>query len=370
VEEYSREAILKRLNKLIARKKPDASREKIDSLTGKIKTACLLQELKHYLVTCVYAATIKHSKLQLFLNPNLTRFHDFSAHRGKTPWNTGGISYTLDKFNVYHLEGGLSRLNITLAFPFSEYIFGMTSDSDPSLRVPMVFNNLEMYPHSLIDHAQEYTGLLVKFGDELLQKAGENPSLRRELTDELAAITAGYQYRTVINSLDRKSRGSPRLHFSERLRLGERYFKTNRFIEMFSQKERLKAFQNPATARAVQSEMERLGCIYYHTFGTLKPHRYSLFPQSLSHLFQPGWIGGEMIDEFKIKAAYILHWRQMPPQLLGYFLWNYFMTESYLFHPNYKNEYHKVYFMYNTFNYLHLNRIYKRLRENGTLRIK
>ncbi|NIM80613.1 MAG: hypothetical protein GTO20_17645 [Candidatus Aminicenantes bacterium] len=132
----------------------------------------------------------------------------------------------------------------------------------------------------------------------------------------------------------------------------------------------MKAFQNSTTAGSVQSEMERLGCIYYYTFGTLKPHRCALFPQSLSHLFQPGWIGGEMIDEFKIKAAYIIHWWQMPPQLLGYFVWNYFINESYLFHPYYKNEYHKVYFFYNTFNYLHLNHIYRRLRENGTLRIK
>jgi hypothetical protein len=370
IEEYSREAIFKRLNKLIAMKKPDTSGEKIDSLTEKIKTTCLLQELKHYLVTCVYAATIKHSKLQLFLNPNLIRFHDFSAHQGKTPWNTSGISYTLDNFNVYHLEGGLSRLNITLAFPFSEYIFGMTSDSDSSLRVPMIFNILDMYPHALINQAQEYTGLLVKFGDELLQKARKNPNLCQELLDELTTMTAGYRYRTVLDTLDRKSGRSPQLHFSELLRLGERYFNMNKFVETFSQKERLKAFQNPTTTRSVHSEMERLGCIYYHTFGTLKPHRYSLFPQSLSHLFQSGWIGGEMINEFKIKAAYISSCRQMPPQLLGHFVWNFFMNESYLFHPNYKNEYHKAYFMYSTFNYLYLNRIFRRLRENGTLRIK
>jgi hypothetical protein len=173
-----------------------------------------------------------------------------------------------------------------------------------------------------------------------------------------------------MDNLDKKSGKFPRLHFSELLRLGERYVKKNKFIGMFSQKERLKAFQDPGTARAVQLEMERLGCIYYHTFGTLKPHRFSLFPQSLCHLFQPGWISGEMLDEFKIKAAYISYRQQMPPQLLGFFVKKYLVSESYFFDQNYKNQYQKAYFLFSTFNYLHLNRIYKQLRKNGTLRLK
>jgi hypothetical protein len=371
VQTYSRKGILKRLERLASTQTDSPGEPEIDSLIQKIKTTCLLQELKHYLVTCVYALNIKHARLQVFLNPNLTRFHDFSSHREKTPWNHSEISQQLGEFTVYHLTGGLSRLNITLSFPFSEYLLMMPPDSNPTQRVPMLYNNLDLYPYSYSpgSHVQEYVALLVKFGDELLQKAGEDPSLRRELMDELATLTAGYHYRTVTERLNSKSKEID-LYFSDILRLGERYVKKNKYIETFSLKDRLKVFQEPGVYREVREGLEHLGCIYYHTFGTLRPHRFTLFPQPLSHLFQSTWVGGEMIDEFKIKAAYISHGHEMSPRLLGHFIYRYLIEGAYMVRQSYKNDYHKTYFLYSTYNYLYLYRIYNQLRENGILRIK
>ncbi len=371
VEAYSSAGLYKNLARLTAKKRNNAPQKEIDSLIRKIKSTCLLQQLKHYLVTCVYALAVKSSKPRIFLNPNLIRLHDFSRHQGKGPWNHSGISRHLGSVFAYHLEGGLSRLNITLAFPFSESMFGQKIGYNQSRTASIIFNNFDLFPDPQIHRAQEYTGLLVKFGNELLKKSRENPGLCQELKDEVAMITAGYHYRKIIDKLNGKSKNF-RLFFNEILRLGERLFKKKKFTlgGEFSQKKQLEAFREPSMYQAVQEEMNRLGSIYYHTFDTLKPHRYSLFPQPLSHLFESRWVGGEMIDEFKIKTAYISYMRHFPPQLLGHLMVRYLFYASRTLSQEYKNDYHKTYYLYDTYNYLYLNRIYKELRKKGILRIK
>jgi hypothetical protein len=308
----------------------------------------------------------------VFLNPNLTRFHDFSSHQGKTPWNHSGISQRLGNLTTYHLEGGLSRLNITLAFPYSEYTFGRELGNKSIQAVPIIFNHLDLFPYPLIHRAQEYNGLLVKFAEELLQKSRENPELKEALRDELMTMTAGYHYRTVMHQLEKpKAKFSqPLLYFSELLRLGETFFKKRKFIDRFSQKQGLEAFREPSLNQAVQEEMNRLGSIYYHTFGTLKPYRYSLFPQPLSLLFESQWTCAEMINELKVKVAYISYLKQMPPQLLGSVVYRYLFLVADLFFRSARIDYHSTYFMYSVFNYLYLHQIYNDFRKQGILRIK
>ena len=368
LETYSSDRLFRNLNRLILKKGKKAPQPEIDALIRKIKTDCLLLELKHYLVTCIYAVSIKSSKLQAFLNPNLTRFHDFSSHLGKTPWNSSGISKKIGETTGYHLEGGLSRLNITLAEPFSEYMFGREIGYLPTQGVPIIFNHLDLFPHPMIRRAQEYTGLLVKFAEELVQKSQKNPALRQELRNKLMTMTAGYHYRTIMERLDGKK--EPPLYFSELLRLGEGFFKKKKFTGEFSQKEQLDAFRKPLLLKSVRQEMNRLGCIYYHTFGTLKPYRFALFPQPLSLLFSSRWTCAEMIDELKVKAAYISHLRQMPAQLLGGIVYRYLFIGSSLFFRDPNIDYHKTYFFYNVFNYLYLNQVYNEFRRKGVLKIK
>jgi hypothetical protein len=130
---------------------------------------------------------------------------------------------------------------------------------------------------------------LVEYAEELLEKSRENPGLRETLEHELMKITAGYHYRTIMEKLDKpgpKGKSSDSLlYVSELLRLGENLFNNKMALTEFSQKQRLEAFKEPLLYRAVREEMNQLGSIYYYTFGTLKPYRYSLFPQPLSQLF-------------------------------------------------------------------------------------
>ena len=344
---YSRPGLYKILERLAAEKSERAPADEVDTLIGKIKTTCLLQQLKHYLVTCVYALNAGDPDMRLFLNPNITRLHDFSHRRKKGPWNHSGTSRRLGETAAYHLEGGLSRLSIALSGPFSEHLFGKAIGYYPVQTTSILFNNLDLYPYARIGRAQEYVGAMVTAAGEQIQKAEKDPRLRQTMVDELATLTAGYRYRKMVNAVDGNS-GQLLLYYGERLRLAERLLDKKEPVE----------------------GMERLGCIYYHTFGTLKPYRFSLFPQPLSHLFESKWAGGEQIDELKIKSAYISYLKNFPPQLLGHFIYGHLFYAERFFAQDYKNDYHKTYYMAALYNYLILNRVYQALRKSGALRIK
>jgi hypothetical protein len=141
-------------------------------------------------------------------------------------------------------------------------------------------------------------------------------------------------------------------------------------VAEFTQKQQLEAFREPSLYRAVNDEMNQLGSIYYYTFGTLKPYRYPLFPQPLSRFFASQWTAAEMINELKVKAAYLSYLHQLPPQLLGYMTYGYLFIAADLFFHDYKIDYHRTYYMHSIFSYLYLNQIYNMMRKQGVLRIK
>jgi len=371
---YSTAKLFKNLNRLLAKKARQAPQPEIDAVIQKIKANCLLQELKNFLLTTIYAVTIKNSQLPVFLHPNLTWHHDFSPYGGTNPWNHSAVSRRRRMVAGYHLEGGLSRLSITLAYPYSEYIFGKASGYESIQGVPVIVNILDLFPYPLMNRAQEYTGLLVKFSEELLEKSRENPALREILKNELMTMTAGYQYRAIIEQMENpdpkgKSPASL-LYFSQLLRLGESLFNEGTAVEEFSQKQQLEAFREPSLHRAVRDESNQLGSIYYHTFGTLKPYRYSLFPSSLSMLFASRWTSAEMIDELKVKIAYLSYLNQMPAQLMGCMAYRFLLTAADLFFHDSSINYHRIYYMHSVFNYLYLHQIYNIMREQGILRLK
>jgi len=352
LEPYSAVKVLKMLNRLVKLKSSESSpqeMEEIGRLVKKIKGRCLLSHLQHYLVTCAYAVTLKSAKPRIFLNHNFTQLHDFYPNGKHTAWNSSNVVHHLGEINCYHLRGGLSRLNITLGYPYSDYMWGRVLRYFRPQTVPMVFNNLDLYPYPSISRAQEYVGLLVSLGKKMLEKAArnpQNPGLRRIVEEKLARLTAGYHYRNAMALLQGKREKHP-LYFSELMRLGE----------IFSQE-------------SLGQEMEKIGSIYYHSFGTLLPHRYRLFPQPLSHLFQSKWIGGEMINELKVKTAYISHMKKTPPELLGFLIFHHLHYVRRFFDVEYKNEYSRTYHTYDTYNYLHMNRICKKLKKQGVLRLK
>ena len=51
----------------------------------------------------VYALHAKSERLRIFLNPNLTRLHNFNTENGFTPWNHCGVPQTK---NIIELMGG------------------------------------------------------------------------------------------------------------------------------------------------------------------------------------------------------------------------------------------------------------------------
>ena len=375
LEPYSAPKVLKILNRLVKLKSSGSSTheiEKIGRLIKKVKEMCLLPQLQHYLVTCAYAVTIKNSKPRVFLNHNFTRLHDFYPVGKRTAWNSSDVANRLGQINCYHLRGGLSRLSITLGYSYSDYMWGRGFRYFRPQTMPMLFNNLDLYPYPCISRAQEYVGLLVSFGQEMVEKAARdqrNPELHRLVEENLARLTAGYHYRNVMALLQGKRDKHP-LYFSELMRLGEIFSRENRAMAEFSKKKQLEAFRSFSRQQSFGQEMEKIGSIFYHSFGALLPHKYWLFPQPLSHLFHSKWIGGEMINELKVKTAYISHLKKTPPDLLGFLIFRHLNYVRRFFEMEYKNEYSRTYHTYDTYNYLHMNRICKKLKKQGVLRLK
>lgn len=347
LEPYSAAKVKKTLSRLLELKASGEDSREIGNLIKRVKINCLLSHLQHYLVTCAYAVTLKSAKPRVFLNHNFTRLHDFYPTAKHTPWNSADAVHRLGMISGYHLRGGLSRLPITLAYPYSDYMWGRTFRYFRPQTLPMLYNNLDLYPYPSLSRAQGYVGGLVDYGKEILEKAASDPKLRRTVEEKLSRLTAGYHYRKVMALLDGKP-GEKTLYFCELMRLGET-FKFDKTLE---------------------KEMEQMGSIYYHGFGTLLPHRYRLFPQPLSHLFESKWFGGEMINELKVKTAYVSYQRKTPPELLGFLMHRHLNYARLFFGLEYKNEYSRVYHIYDTYNYLFMNRILRKMKKDGLLRLK
>lgn len=375
VNTYSGSRFNRNVKALIEKKGTDAPQQEIDALVAKIKRTGLLQELKNFLVACLYANAVKNGNIQPFLNPNLTRLHDFTPPGKDTAWNSSRIKKVFYEAAVYHLEGGLSRLNTVLATPLSMNMLNSQMENPSSQSAAICFNTLDFLPHPMVNRARDVTGLLVDFGRELLKKTLENPKIRDEVMERLYHITAGFRYRGLVTMLtgpvnQKQPAANFRFHFSELLKLGEYFFHRDRFTAEFSKQVELEAFRKPGVYREVSAEMENMGTIYYRTFGTLNPHRFNMFPQALSHLFKSHWVGAEMIDELKVKAACISYSRQLPVQILGFIMQRFFKLLPSVFFQNYENDYYKTFYLYDIFSYLYFNQVYDELRKMGILRIK
>lgn len=358
-----------RLAILFELKKSKASSKWMKSVILDIKEKVLLRQLKHLLVTGVYALNAASSNLRVYSNQHFTRLHDFTYHGRGTPWNSCQVSLGRAREVLYHVEGGLSRLRIVLAAPFGEQLCHMMRGDFTAQTTPIIYNNLDLFPLARVGRGQEAVGLLVQLAMDMLKQAETDPAMAEGLKDRFALLTSGYHYRKIVKKLEG---GQPKFfpYFRELLRLGEIAFLEGEKPSGSAAWKELEKYREPGTFENLQNKLHLLGSMYYNTYGRLRPYRFNLFPQALSQLFGNGIIGGEMNNEFKIKAAYISYKRGVPVDLLGYLAYRYLVYVSMYYSQKFPNDFYKTYFVYNVYNHLYMNRIINTLKRAGVLKIR
>ncbi len=366
---YAKSSLNTDLFRLLNQIRQGAAKAEIKAVVNEIKSDYLVQQLRDYLLTIVYGLNMKNDKIRAFLNPNLIHLHDFQEKGNRTPWNYCQSSLLIGGLSGFHVEGGLSRLHVVFASALRNQFFRRNLIYDPDHIHPVITNVAEIYPFSPIKSGQRYAALLVQFGLELLKRASEQEDVKQAVRAELHTLTSGYHRRKVMEYLDGKT-NDRHLFFSEIMRLGERFWHKKTLSREFESSAELKVFSEKNLRRMVQEELDHLGGVYYHSFGSLKSRRLALFPQELSHFFQSGWLSGEMINELKIKAAYHAHKKQLPSTLLGQFAYRYlFNTCRRFYQRSYNKDYFSTYFSFDIFNNSHLNQTIKKLKKEGYLRI-
>lgn len=327
-------------------------------IVRKIKRDYLLPQLKDHLVGLVYALNAKNPRLRVFLNPNLTRLHDFSYRKNRTPWNYSGLPPGTDTFSEYSLCGGLSRLNIAFAAKWQEQLFSRTYVYNAPQLQSVLINLLDLYPLPRDNQSIHYDALMVDFGMALIRDAREDDAVRLDVISELGTVTTGYHYRKAVDYLTGRSKRH-NLFFSEIRQLGDHFFRKGKYLE-----------KCPGKGLS-PGRYSRSGNIYYHTFGNLAPQPLKVFPQDVSRAFAAGWVSGEMIDEFKIKLGWLLYKKNIPAALLGQVLYSYLnKTVPRILSQNHARDYFSTYFVFEIFNNSYLNKILKDFQKQGYLKLK
>ena len=385
VVSYSPSKLNKAVKGLALKIRTGSSKEELMDAIDKIKGDYLIWQLKDHLLALAYAVNAKDANLKAFLNPNLVRLHDIDGSKGVTSWNNWGKEEKHRFFSEYHLSGGLSRLNITLTSKWKDHLFKNNIVYNVPLVQAVIQNLLDFYPLPLVNHSLTYTGLLVQLGMDLIHYAGEDEvddenttakeTVKKVLMEEIGRITSGYHYRRFMDYLNGKS-DNHNLFFSEIKDLGEAFLhhpgiqKVENIGEI-STFGKLEAFQKPPVSDELKKEMHWFGSIYSQTFGNLRPQEFAIFPQEVASLFSSGWLSGARVEEFKVKVAYHLYKKKIPPDLLGQLLYMYLRTTCGKFlRQNHFNDYSAVYLIFTIFNTSHLNQQIKKLKKEGYLKLK
>jgi hypothetical protein len=370
VTPYSKDKQKKDINNLLKKINNSAPLTEIESLVQKLKNDYLIHQLKHHLLTLVYALNAKNPNLREFLNPNTVRLHDFNSHKERTPWNYCGPPPVTDSLSRYYLCGGLSRLNVAFSSKWNDHLFSRTYIYNTAQLKSVLINLMELYPLPMADQYVIYNALMVDLGWELLRKSREDESLGQEILKKLSTITSGYHYRKAVDYVNGISKDH-NLFFSEIRQLGESFFNKGLYPEGSSLNNHLDSYKKSPLSDVINTQAPRYGSIYYNSFGNLKPQQLGIFPQELSNFFNSGWISGEMIDEFKIKLGWHLYKRKMPPLLLGQVLFTFMnKTAPRFYSQNHSHDYYSTYFLFRIFNNSHLKKIVKDLQKSGYLILK
>lgn len=335
--------------------------EQFRLLVNMIHSDYLLPQLNHYMLTLVYALNAKNPKLRVFLNPNISRLHDFSESKDRTPWNYCGVPQPFDFLSDYRLSGGLSRLNIAFAAKWQDHLFSRSYIYNGPHVQALLVNLLDLYPLPVSPNIEQivmYDALMVEFGLELMRNAKTDPVLRQEVIARLGTVTSGYNYRKAVDNLDGKGAGYT-LFFSEIKQLGEAFFYNREHLDL-------------CACDTLSPEQDyRRGGIYYRTLGSLEPQPMKLFPQEAAHVFDTGWVSGEMVDEFSVRLAWLLYKKKIPASLMGQILYSYLTnTIPRLLSQNHANDHYAAYFAFYIFNNAQVNKIIKDMQTQGSLKLK
>ena len=342
---YSRGMLIRDLAYFIqhTRNKKEAGKKDLIASIETLKKGYLLYHLRDYLLASAYAVNAKNPELNVFLNPNLVRLHDFDGHKDRTAWNCCGTFPGSEDFPGFYFYGGLSRLNNAFAAKWIDYLFSRTIIANRAHVQSVIINLLDAYPvHPLnLNRDIALNSKLVDLGFELLQKSREDKALRQDVIKKLSTVTAGYHYRKAVRYLTGKS-NRHHLFLSEIKGLAERFLQPQRFCG-----------------------------IYYRTFGSLVPKQIRLFPQDIATFFDSGRLSGEMIEEFKIKSYRLLYEKKIPLYLEGQILYSHFNeTAPAFFSQNHVKDYFSTYYISDLFNHARLRSILKNLQRKGYLKLK
>jgi len=334
----------------------------------------------------------------------------------------------------FYLTGPLSRLNITFASRWQGQFFKELNLPNPYYIRGVITNMMEYYPLPKISRSMNYNGLLVELGLELLRSTPDE-DLDSEATDEtenennpdtgtitntesntesenissqtetgadttqqavtpspeedktlneklsnvlvpvLRYVTSGYHYRRLMDHITHKFPFSG-LYFSELNAIGSAFLSSNSTggnafpVELKTLK-KLKEYTVAPLAETIKAESNYFGIISPNIFGNLNQKAFSLFPQEMSVIFRPGWIGGDMMNEYKYKLSYHMMKKNVRSSLMGQFLLMYLNTTGRNFlRQNHINDYPSMYFLFDIFNNAHLKGLIKQLKKEGSLKLQ
>ncbi len=334
-----------------------------------IKSLYLLPNLKDFLVTLAYALNAKNDALRLFSNPNLVRLHDFSDTNGGAPWAAGSSPGDKASFSGYYLKGGLSRLNLTFSRNWCSQLFANDIPNNGQAQA-MVHNIMAMLPQPFVAHHPDFDALLIEFAGELLQQCGGDEGIRSGLKQAGKKMIAGYHYRKLDDYLSGRSKDYY-LFFSELHQIGSHFFATGTHLDRFSRQEALAKYARMPLSSVIAQEGYRWGNIYSHSADSLRPRFFAYFPQEIANFFASGWVSGEMIMEFKLKAAYLAWKNGLPPALLGQLVFDFFRSVlRHLYFQNHENDYISTYFVIDIMNSGHMKSTLKKMQKEGSLKLK
>lgn len=378
VTPYSQTKLHRLVKGFVEKMHMGAGRSQLENQAAQLKGNYLIYQLRDYLLALAYTVNAKDAKLRAFINPNFLRLHDITGCNGYSLWDNecqNKKQKKLDKLSGFHLSGGLSRLNLSFATRWQEHLFRENILLNPPHVQAVITNLLELYPFPRVNQSLTYQALLVELGLTIMRETGENgnETLKQDIIDVLQTLAAGYHYRQAMAYINGES-NYHNLYFNELYRLGEAFlikFPGREYLAGMPAWKKLAPFRTPSQAEALKTETDGFGTIYSHTFGNLRPQSLRIFPQEMSNLLASGWLSGSMIDEFKIKLAYHMYKKQIPPPLLGQLLYMYLnKTGRRFLRQNHIHDYPITYFVFDIFNTSHLNRLIKQLKKEGYLKLK
>lgn len=339
------------------------------ALVDEINGDYLIYQLRDHLMILTYAINAKSDKLKVFMNPNFVRLHDFELRKGKTFWDNNGVDKKGSNFSKYHLDGVMSRLNITMSPKWKAQLFRDNIIHNYPHVQAMFVNLINLYPLPVVKSIPTLYGLQVELGLDILSQCREDEEVANQLRKILGSVTTGYHYRRTMEYVDSKSE-EHNLFFAELRKVGEAWWKSGHQLEFFDNAAELKKFSQPLLAKSIEQEKIRFGGIHFHTFGNLKPQHFDLFPQEMANFFDSGWLSGSMVEEFKVKFAHHMYKKKIPAALMGQMLFMY-LTEygARFLRQSHANDFYITYFIFDVFNNGHRKKQIKTLQKQGFLKL-